>query len=309
MDEIDDEFEELPITYSIDNAILMHRDAHFAGSFPIMLEYYRKEGRGCFHEFEIARIEDLAQTEMLSGKNLSSTLLSGAEAEKIGRSRERYKSLRAVYENPDPKKIHPKLIADLILAEDEDLDKAIDAIVEEKSSIVPALIELMHDEDLHDNLFPGYGQAALLAARCLGKIGDKRALIALYEPIGEENLFDEDILLEALYNIGEPAKNFLLKILHAKPLTYDNERAAVALIKFKDDQEIATAALKMLQELDLKKHPILANYLALICAGLTDAQDREALLTLAKKDNTPNSLRLDIGIIAKEWKNRDSRVK
>ena len=160
----------------------------------------------------------------------------------------------------------------------------------------------MHNEDLHDNLFPGYGQSALHAAQCLGKIGDKRALIALYEPIGEENIFDEDILLDALFNIGAPAKEFLLKILGAKPLTYDNERAAVALIKFKDDQDVAKAALKMLQEIDLKKHSILANYLALICAGLTSPVDRQAFLKIAEKENTPNSLHLDMKIVAKEWK-------
>jgi hypothetical protein len=302
MDELNDDFEELPITYSIDSAILMHRDAHFSGSFPIMLEYYRNEGRGIRPELEIERIEELAASEKLAGKNLSAELLSGAEAEKVGRARDAYKKLKEIYEIEKPKNFHPQLIADLILAENDDIDKAVDAIVAEKSSIVPSLIDLMHNEDFHDNLFPGYGQAALLAARCLGRIGDKRALIALYEPIGEENVFDEDILLDALFHIGTPAKEFLLKIVRAKPLTYDNERAAVALIKFKDDQEVAKTALQMLQELDIKKHTILANYLALICEGLTSQEDRKAFSALADKEGTPNSLCQDIRIITKEWK-------
>lgn len=300
-EELDDNFEDIPITYNIDNAILMHRDAHFSGSFPIMLEYYRNDGRGACPEFEIERMEELATTEAETEQNLSAVLLSGAEAEKVARARDVYKKLKAIYEVENPKNIHPKLIADLVLAENEDLDAAVDAIVKEKATIVPALIELMHNEDLHDKLFPGYGQAALLAAKCLGKIGDKRALIALYEPIGEENLFDEDVILDALYNIGAPAKEFLLKILHAHPITYDNERAAVALMKFKDVPDVSKMALSLLQEIDLKKHSVFANYLALLCSGLQSKEDQKAFLDIADRDNILNSLRLDMRLVAKEW--------
>lgn len=303
MDEFNDEqFEEFPVAYSIDNAILMHRDAHFGGSFAIMLDYYKKEGRGVSQEFLIERIEELAETEQQTGKNLSPLFLSGAEAEKVGRAREAYKKLKEIYEEKKPKYHHPKLIADLILAEEEELEQAIDAVVKEKATIVPALIELMNNEELHDNLFPGYGQAATLAAQCLGRIGDKRAIIALYEPIGNENIFDEDILLDALYTIGTPAKEFLLRILHSKPITYDNERAAVALLKFKNDPEVANTCLKMLHEIDLHKQPVLATYLSLICEGLRSEKERKEFLALANQKQTPSSLRQDMHLVAKEWK-------
>ena len=108
MDELNDDFEDLPITYTIDNAILMHRDAHFSGSFPIMLEYYRNEGQGICPEFEIGRIEELAQTEAKTGKNLSATLLSGPEAEKVGRARESYKKLQSHLRDRQSKKYPPK---------------------------------------------------------------------------------------------------------------------------------------------------------------------------------------------------------
>ena len=42
----DDDMENFPMTYSIDNSILMHRDAHFGGDFGIMLDYYTKGGFG-----------------------------------------------------------------------------------------------------------------------------------------------------------------------------------------------------------------------------------------------------------------------
>ena len=77
MDDTHDDFEDLPIAYSIDNAILMHRDAHFGGSFDLMLEYYRKEGKGICKEFDIDRIKELPHTEKSAGKNLSPLCFQG----------------------------------------------------------------------------------------------------------------------------------------------------------------------------------------------------------------------------------------
>ncbi len=297
----DEQFEEFPISYSIDNAILMHRDAHFGGSFDIMLDYYRKNGRGVCQDFVIERIEELAHTEQQTGKNLSPLFLSGAEMEKVARSRMAYKKLKETYEDKSPKYHHRNLIVDLILAEEEELEGAIEAIVKEKGTIVSSLIEVMNDEESHDILFPGYGQAPTLAAQCLGRIGDKRAIIALYEPIGNESIFDEDVLLDALHTIGTPAREFLLKVLRAKPITYDNERAAVALIRFKQDPIVATTCFQILHELDLQKQPSLATYLALICEGLTSPQERKEFLSFAQDKRTPAALRQDMLLVAKEW--------
>lgn len=297
----DNDVEAFPIAYSIDNLILMHRDAHFGGDFDIMLDYYKKNGRGASMEFDIEKIQELADTQHAEGKDLSPLLLSGAEAERIAHSRQSYKNLRELCESNNKKNLVPKLIAELILSEDEELPAAIEAVTAEKTAIVPALIELLRSEEFYDPLAPGYGLAPTLAAECLGKIGDKRAIISLFEAIGSGDFFNEDTVLSALKAIGEPAKNFLLKVLHAKPLTSDNEQAAIALIIFKDDPEVASACLNMLKELDIKKHTALATYLILACEGLSSQNEQIEFLAIAEKPETPKNIRLDIAAVAKSW--------
>lgn len=296
----DHDVEEFPIAYSIDNLILMHRDAHFGNDFNIMLDYYKKNGRGTSPEFDIERIQTLADTQQAQGKDLSPLMLSGTEAEKIAHAKKLYKNLRALCESSKKKTAVPKLIAELILAEEEEIDAAIQAVVAEKSAIVPALIDLLRSEDFYDPLAPGYGYAPTLAATCLGKIGDKRAIISLFEAMGSGDFFNEDIILDSLRAIGEPAKRFLLTVLQGKPLTGDNEQAAVALIAFKNDPEVAATCLKMLQELDMAKHLPLATYLLLACEGL-DPTLRPQLLSLADKPATPKNIRQDIAALAKTW--------
>lgn len=180
----DDNFEEFPIAYSIDNAILMHRDAHFGGDFDVMIDYYQKEGRGVCKDFDIERIQQMAHTEKSSGKNLSPLMLSGPEAEKVADARKTYQELREVCENKKATNTVPRLIAELILAENDEIPQAIKAVVAEKTAAVPALIDLLRSEDFYDPLNPGYGEAPALAAKCLGQIGDKRAIISLFEAIG-----------------------------------------------------------------------------------------------------------------------------
>ncbi|HEV8052294.1 MAG TPA: hypothetical protein VGP47_07360 [Parachlamydiaceae bacterium] len=297
----DNDVEQFPIAYSIDNLILMHRDAHFGGDFNVMLDYYKKNGRGTSIEFDVERIQELADTQHAEGKDLSPMMLSGAEAERIATSRQFYKDLRALCESNNKKITVPKLIAELILSEEEELPAAIQAVVAEKTAIVPALIELLRSEDFYDPLSPGYGLAPIVAAECLGQIGDKRAIISLFEAIGSGDFFNEDVVLSALKAIGEPAKSFLLKVLHAKPLTGDNDQAAVALIIFKDDPEVSSACLKMLQEIDMAKHLPLATYLVLACEGLSNTNEQAEILTLAEKPSTPKNIRMDIAAVAKTW--------
>lgn len=295
----DNDVEEFPIAYSIDNLILMHRDAHFGGDFDVMLDYYKKNGRGISVDFDLERIQEIADTQHAEGKDLSPLMLSGAEAERIAHSRQMYKDLRTICESN--KNSIPKLIAEMILAENEEVQGAIEAVVAEKTAIVPALIDLLRSEDFYDPLAPGYGLAPTLAAECLGKIGDKRAIISLFEAIGSGDFFNEDIILDALKAMGEPAKQFLLKVLHGKPITIDNDQAAIALIEFKEDPEVSAACLKMLQELDMKKHETFATYLVLACEGLNSSNEQMELLALAEKPTTPKSIRQDIAVVAKTW--------
>lgn len=295
----DDDIEQFPLAYSVDNAILMHRDAHFSGSFDLMIEYYSGDGRGIAKDFNLARIHELDQMEKKAGNNLSAALLSGAEAESVAEAKTAYKQLRDIYEVKNQKNPIPRLIADLILADSEqEIQAAIEAVVAEKTAAVPALIELLRNEEFYNPLYPGYGLAPTLAAECLGKIGDKRAIISLFEAVGEGDFFDEDTLLDALYAIGAPAKEFLLRVLHGKPLTIDNEKAAIALIRFKNDPDVSEACLKMLLELDLKKEPALATYLVLACEGLPISA-KPRLEELAKRETTPRDVVQDIKIVLK----------
>jgi hypothetical protein len=279
----------------------MHRDIHFGGSFDIMLDYYRKGGKGISKDLEIERIEELATLEKTTGQNLAAVMLAGNEAEQVAQARNAYQQLRDLYEIRTPKNRHPLLIADLILTEDEQAQKEIEAIVAEKGTIVPSLLLLLRNEDFYNPFYPGYGQAPALAAKCLGLIGDKRAIIALFEAISEGDFFNEDTILSALHAIGAPAKEFLLKVLHGQPLNQDNDHAAIALVNFKEDPEVQKICAEMLCEIPLKQHPLLATHLVLACEMLTDETQRQQLLDLAKKPSTPKNIQQDIAIIAKEW--------
>lgn len=301
MSEIDD-FENYPLSDAIDNVILMHRDAHFGGNFDIMLEYYGGLGKGVNKEFEIARIHKLYELEKTSGNNLAAVMLTGAEAEIVGEAKEAYKKLRSVYEVEKPTSIIPKLIADLIFAEtEEDEEKAVAAAKQQGTKIVPYLIDLLKDDRFYNPLYPGYGLAPLLAAKALGEIGDKKAIMFLFEAIGSGDFFDEDIILDALFAIGEPAKEFLLKVLHAEPVTLDNEQAAIALIRFKNQPGVAIACLEKLKTLDLNKHLPLATYLVLACEGLSQKEEQIALLEIASNPKTPKSIRQDIAVVEHSW--------
>lgn len=221
--------------------------------------------------------------------------------QKVADSREAYQTLRAIYSIKKPKSQFPQLIADLILAEDEEAEKEIDAIAEHKDKIVPALIDLLRNETFYDPLFPGYGLAPFLAVKCLGRIGDKRAIISLFEALGHSDFFADDQIVKALRAIGNPAKEFLLHVVHGKPLNEDNEKAAIALLAFQDDEEVANACFDLLEQPDVQKDPCLPTYLVLICAGLKDPVRRHAFRVLSKSDKIPRQLREDMKGIIHNW--------
>ena len=285
-----------------DQAILMHRDTHFGGSFPVMLEYYERGGKGVVSDFEIDRIIELAQHEQHVGQNLAALLLSAREAEEVAKARSSYKKLRSLYSAKSARGELSLLIANLILSEEENPEKEIAAIVAQKGAIVPLLIDLLKSEELYNPLFPGYGQAPHLAARALGLIGDKRAIIALFESIGRGDFFDDDIAFQALKLIGEPAKQFLLTVLHGKPITEDNERAAIALLAFKEDPHVAETAFQLLKELDLKKELSLATYLILTCEGLQGTPSQKEFTQFGQSPSLPKELKNDFNAILHLWK-------
>lgn len=296
-------FEQFPLIDAIDHEILMHRDAHFGGQFSIMLDYYRKEGggKGVQPEFDLPRIERLAELEGQLKQNLAALFLAAPEMQKVADSRLAYQGLKAIYEIKKPKNNYPVLIADLILSEEEEPKAEIAAIAAEKDKIVPALIDLLRSEELYDPLFPGYGQAPFLVVQCLGLIGDKRAIISLFEALGESDFFADDQIIKALKAIGQPARDFLLQVLKGRPLNEDNEKAAIALIAFKDDEEVANYCFDLLQESVIQKDPCLPTYLVLACSGLKDPVRRQAFKVMSKDSNYSSLLREDIKGVMRDW--------
>ncbi|MCH9608567.1 MAG: hypothetical protein S4CHLAM45_11450 [Chlamydiales bacterium] len=263
----EEEGETFGLTDEMDHAILMQRDAHFGGDFALMLDYYQDENHiGIDPSFDLERIQYLYEVERETGNNLAAMLLTASEMEQIARCRTAYAKLKEVYELEDsPQMKIPRLIADLILTEEDEPLHEIEEVVLLKENIVPDLIQIITSDDAYDPLFPGYGYAPYLAAICLGKIGDSTALIPLFEMFGREMLFEEDILLDVFAEMGEKAKHFLLNRLKGRPLTNDNENAAFALSTFIPDPEVKSAALAELENDDVQKAPMLINYLQCLC--------------------------------------------
>jgi hypothetical protein len=293
--------EQFPILDATDHDILMHRDAHFGGQFSVMLEYYRNESRGVQAEFSLARIESLSKLEQQIKQNLAALFLNGSEAQKVADARQMYQKLREIYEIQKPTSVYPRLIADLILTEDEEAIAEIAAIIGQKEAIVPCLLTLLRDDTLYDPLFPGYGQTPLLVIKCLEKIGDKRALISLFEAFGEGDFFMDEQIVKAFQVIGEPAQNFLLPILSTRPFNEDNEKAAIILIAFKDNERVAEKCFRLLQESDVQKDPCLSTYLVLASEGLVNKEQRSHFKALAIDPRTPPILRADMQEVLNSW--------
>lgn len=294
-------YEEFPLVDAIDHEILMHRDAHYGGQFSIMLDYYRKEGKGVQPEFDIARIERLSVIEEELKQNLAALFLAAPEIQKVADAREKYQKLREIYEIKRIKSPYPRLIADLILSEEEEPEIEIEAIVAEKDKIVTSLIDLLRSEEMYDPLFPGYGQAPFLAVQCLGRIGDKRAIITLFEALGQGDFFADDQIIKALKAIGNPALEFLLHVVKGRPINEDNEKAAIALIAFKEDEAVANCCLELLNDADVRKDPCLPTYLVLCCSGLKDPVKRQIFRVMSKDLSFLSTLREDMKGVMNDW--------
>ncbi len=257
-----EEEEECGLTEESDHLILMHRDAHFGGDFQVMINYYENENHiGIDPELELDRILYLAEVEKEMGTDLAPLILVGPEAERVAKARKAYESLKDVYDSFETKSIIPRLIADLILSEEEEPDNEIEAVISQGARIVPELLAIIQSEESYDPFFPGYGYAPYLAIICVGKIGDPRGVIPLFETLGKEIVFDERVILEALYGIGEPAKQFLLKVLQGRPLTNDHIHAAYALTIFSNDVDVISISKKELQDPAVFQNSLLRSYL------------------------------------------------
>lgn len=295
------EYESFPLSESLDTEIVMHRNAHFGGKFEFMLEYYSQEKKGVIEDFSLERIEELYLLEKNTQEDLTDLLLSEADIERVEKSLSTYSEIKEIYEIKNPKNKLPQLISDLILSEEEHPLKEINAIVNEKSAIVPYLHKLIHTSEFYDPLFPGYGYAPIHAFECLAKIGDVSSIPLLFEKIGSGTFLNEETIFQALRTFGHAAEEFLLKVLKSKPITQDNERAAIALLEFGENEIFARYCLELLSDTAVLTNPTFVAYLVLGCEGLQTPEHRKEFLLLLNNPKIPSILHEDIRLIARHW--------
>lgn len=297
----DSTYAEFPLLDAVDSEILMHRDAHFAGDFPTMLEYYHHDGAGIMPDFEISRIEHLMHMEKELGENLARKYLSPAAIEAVKASKKLYIELRDVYENNKETTISV-LMSDLILTEDEHPEKEISAIVAFGENAVDPLISLIAASTFYDPLNPGYGRAPIFAADCLGKLRSQKAIKPLFESLSYDNFYTDEAMISALIAIGQPAKEFLLSILSGRLTNKDTELAAMALASFPIEDEIARLALNKLEDMRIEEKETTASYLICACEGLKREEDRDRFFALTKKPNLPTPIINEVRFISSTWK-------
>ena len=145
--------DDFPMFDELDHEILMHRDAHFGGSFSLMHEYYVKEGKGIRPEISLERIEELQNLENSLKINLADEILFDLEKEAVVSARQKYNALRQLYSEKET--TLARQIADLIFSEEEDPSQEITAVAAYGAKAVFSLIELLKSEDFYNPLFPG----------------------------------------------------------------------------------------------------------------------------------------------------------
>lgn len=255
-----DELANLPLFEEEDKLCLMHRDAHFSGSFPAMRDYYSNpEAKGVLEEIDPERIELLENIEQRLKTDLAPLLITGADAEQVSASKQMYKELAELCEK-DPLSPEGRL-SSAILSE-EDVDEIVAHAPDELMAKPEMLLLLATSELFCDPLFPGYGTASLLAIRLLGKMRYEPAIGELFAMIGRRDFATESAVLEALRKIGQAAKRYAMDRTASFPITTDSERAALVLIEFLPDGEITNLFSKILSD-DRIRNTKLEGYLKL----------------------------------------------
>lgn len=291
-----------PFFDEVDLEILRHREAHFGGSFQVMIDYYGNEGKGLVEEFSIRRLEELQQLEEEQGENIAGQLLNSEDFEKISNVKEKYAQLQLLAERKGKENLLPRLMAELILSPSVEADEEREAILAQGEDAIPFLLNLLEAEPFYDPLYPGFGQAPSLAALCLGRLGSAKAVIPLFERIGRYEFFIESQLIHALTLIGRSAKDFLLRIAKSRPVTSDNEKACIALAAFKGDADIVDFFIAAVSDPEMWKHETLVIYCILGCEGVANPQQREQLRQLLAHPDFPRACREELKALISTWK-------
>ena len=295
MDNLD--FPGIPLLNEIDKEILMHKEIHFQGEFPIMLAYYRQNGKGTYRDFTANRIEFLENLEKSMGTNLAKATLPDPAHEKIKHAREVYTNLKDLYDESPSRKI-PLLLANLILSEEELPEKEIHALTHAGNDAVGYVCEILKEPYFYDVLYPGYGKSPALAALVLKKMQDPSCIPTLFQALSlfasQEN---EDAIIDALVSFGSECESFIIKKIQRKPFSKDNENAAIILNQFPTTPELAHFCIDQLLKVDPQKHEIFCMYLLFTASAATDPQKIESIK--AYREKCPPTLQNEINLIFK----------
>ncbi len=299
---------QVPLVDTVDMEILMHRNAHFGASFDMMLDYYHQEGVGVLPDFSLEQIQKLQHIEEEAGQDISELYLPEAAQHIVKAAQQAYARLRAVYGKEESEELAIK-VSDLVLAEEDFPEKEIEALVETGREAVPALVELLRTEIFYDPLFPGYGRAPIFAAKTLAAIGDDRAITPLFDALGHDNFFTDEGIIRALCSFGESARDFLVQRVQQRPLSKDNDYAAIVLNAFPEEETIARVSLALLQDEDVLGKLSLASYLVFNCPGLTTSDERQTFCALARDEKTPKEIMREMKVVVKSWQRQGKIAK
>lgn len=298
---LDHDADLLPLPDDIANLILMHRNAHFGGKFSFMLDYYRNDGVGCCTEFDFYSIKKLADIEEKLGYDLASTRLSPTEHEQVFNVLQLYQGLRKLHSISQDAGSIPSLLADLILTEENDPKLEIEQLSKQEKAL-PYLLDILKSEEFLDPLFPGYGRTPSHIAQILGKMKTEKAIIPLFESMKAENFQHEEAVISSLKEIGQPAFDFLMTVLKNQPINIDNEKAAICLTSFGENEPFALVALELLQNFHVFNWPNLVVHLILACLGLEKKKDIETFLSF--KGQWPHQYGPDFQYVSSKLKKK-----
>ena len=108
-------------------------------------------------------------------------------------------------------------------------------------------------------------------------------------------------MIKALSSFGKKSKTFLINALKHKPYSKNNEHAAICLLEFSDDPEIATHCLNALKEIKHVTNNPFATYLVFGCASLEKNQERQEFKDLLANIEPKSDLAREMQIVASNW--------
>ena len=193
-------------------------------------------------------------------------------------------------------------LANLILSEEENPLEELMDLCSFPVEALSLLISIVQEEAFYNPLFPGYGMAPVHACECLGLLKNPKAIIPLFEAFSLMDFFGEETIVQALFTIGTPAKDFLLSQLTKQPFSKENLNAVIALLPFKEDLVVVSTCLDLLERPITLNYPLFFTHLLLVCEGVQKTELLQRLKKLQSLD-LPTELQKELHWIIQSCKN------